>query len=164
MRHLDAPLAQRLIRGQLAPAEKAHWERHILRCTRCREVVGAERAVMAILGVDPAPLTMPLPEVYDVLARVPGLRPDAAARRRLRALQLAGLLTVAALTLLLGWQIHRLPADAAAGRTEARMAPELEQNLVSNWPALAALRTDPWLLDHYEAVLTLEQLLRRHQP
>jgi hypothetical protein len=109
------------------------------------------------LGQQPAP---PNPDVEGLIDRVNCLAPGAS-RRRGPGLGLAvvGGLVAIGLASTLAWQITRAAGGPAALAEELRIPPELQDRVVLNFHALATLERDPWLVEHYEAVQTLEQLI-----
>jgi anti-sigma factor RsiW len=164
MEHLDIQLAHRLIRGQLDAEEHARWQGHLERCTRCRSLVAGERAWMTVLdlGEQPAP---PTPSPEGLIGRTGCLSLRASARRGPGlALAVVGGLIAIGLASTLAWQVTGAADGPAAMADELHIPPELQDRVVLNLHALATLDRDPWLVEHYEAVRTLEQLIAERRP
>ena len=161
MEHLDVQLAHRLLNGQLDPATQAHWLQHADRCLGCHDLLANERALMAVLDLGQGPSRAPGARSLDrLLERVDQLAPGAPARRWSRnVLAIIAATAVVGLSLLLTWQLSRASAEPAAIAQELRITADLQNKVVANLDTLGSLADDPWLLDQYEAVCTLEQLV-----
>lgn len=163
MEHLDVQLAHQLIRGHLDPAASQRWQRHLEQCARCREIVAAERALLAVLGLASDASPPVAPAVDHIVDQVPRLSAGSAQRHR-SAVIVGELLVLALLAGMLIWQTGRPTRGPDSLAAELRIAPELQTSVVQELSALAALRADPWLIDEYDAVETLQQLIAVRNP
>ena len=165
MEHLDVQLVHRLIRGQMDAATRARWERHLRGCARCRDLVADERALMNVLNLDGGIAPAGRPSIENMLDQVPGLAaPNASARRTRLLTTTVGLVAVLASAGLFTWQLRALPPGPAALAEELRIPADLQGKVVTNLGALDTLRREPWLVEQYEAVHTLEQLIADKEP
>ena len=165
MEHLDVQLVHRLIRGQMDAATRARWAHHLRGCARCRDLVADERALMNVLNLDGGIAPAGSPTFENVLDQVPGLGAPTTSARRTRLLtSIAGLVAVLALAGLFAWQLRALPPGPAALAEELRIPADLQDKVVANLGALDTLQREPWLVEQYEAVHTLEQLIADKEP
>ncbi len=164
MEHLTVELVHQFLSGQMHSADECRWRAHLDECARCRELVENERTWNSMLNLgeadDPAKPTA----MERVLDRVEHVVPQRRTRRRRRLVALLGGWTLAALlTALLVWQVSYPPGttdpDAATS-----VAHELRTETVAHLDELRALERDPWLLDDYETVKTLDDLIREYRP
>lgn len=162
MKHLTVELARRLIHGHLDAPARAHWERHLRDCPPCRALLARERAWSNLLdlgdpaGAPPAPGDGGPPP--PAMAAPPPARPG---RSRGSALLAAGLAT-AGLAAALGWQLAAAGRAAERAAQELRVPRQLEAQVAANLPALVTLAHEPWLVEDYETVRALEELLAGH--
>jgi len=161
VKHLDVQLAHRLLRGELDAAARAHWQRHVDRCARCRELLASERGILTLLSMadEASGPAEPDRDLERFLRRVDAVRGGTVARRR-RLVGLAGGFVLC--TLLLGLLVSQLRQDSAQPERSARalgISLELQDQVASDLGALEVLERDPWIADQYEAVCTLELLI-----
>ncbi len=71
----------------------------------------------------------------------------------------AGLAINVALAVLLIWQLGRATAGESVDRVVKGIPAGLERRVVSNMDALVTLERDPWLIDEFGAVETLDGLI-----
>ncbi len=165
MQHLDLELAHRFLQARLTPDQQRHWEQHLQGCERCRELVAAERALLAVLDLDAAAAVPPPATALRVPDEFAARDPQRARRRRWSIVFLAAEVLVATgLLAALVWQINQRSDPAAALARELRITPEFQQQLLVDLPALLALERDPWLADDYDTVATLAQLIQERIP
>lgn len=165
MEHLDVQLAHRLLQGQLDPTVQARWQQHIEDCTQCSELLAAERALLTMLSLGDAAMVPASPDIGRMLDQVPGLRPNASGRgRHLVWGTILGLVSIAALTLLLAWQLRSQADDESESARALGIPREEEEHVIVNLTTLAALERDPWLADEYETVRALERLITDQEP
>ncbi len=159
MEHLDAEMAQRLLRGQLDARAQALWERHVEGCARCRALLADEREWLGLVnlgqGAPPAAGLASACLVQRVQQAVP--RPTA---RRPSAWLLGGeLVALAVLSLALIWQVARAGAVDDPSQAPTVVSIALEAKAAANLDALTALAQDPWLADQYEDVEMLGRFI-----
>jgi hypothetical protein len=161
MDHLDLQLAHQYLRSALPPAEHRHWTQHLQGCPRCRELVAAERNLLAVLKLDadapPGGRAQTPVDADELLNQVHNL-PRRIAPRVLRGVRL---LAIIGLAVLLAWQYVHLQAARAALDAPAF---EFESDVARNLPALRALAQDGALLADYETLDHLAELLREAPP
>jgi anti-sigma factor RsiW len=171
MEHLDLERAHRYVKGKLPPDQAAHWSAHLESCPQCQRLVADERAMLHVLEYGDAAAESraepPEQATGRLLERMATLGPDPARiRTRHRIIVGATGLVAVALIVLLAWQLatpqHTLAQPTAA--QDLRVPSALERRVIASLAALEHLRQDPWLIDEYEAVQRLEQLVASHEP
>lgn len=165
MEHLTIELTHQFLNGQLDPPIQARWEKHLQTCERCRQLVEDERVFSHVLdlGDEAPPPGAPDPEqpsigLGDIRQRTP------AGRRRQYALVIGGLLADAALIVLLLLQFAVGAPEPDESASDLRVPAELQNQVAASLGALQTLERDPWLVDDYDTVKTLEILIASHSP
>jgi hypothetical protein len=158
MSHLDIQLARQVLEKRLAPEVEQAWLRHAEKCEQCRQLLENERSMMALLDLGDA-AAAPAAGMEQLLERVDAL--NATARRRRVLLTLCSASVVLVLVGLQIWQVRNAPAPRRV-ETPAELAPALERRLAAQLDGLRALRTDPWIIDEYDAVETFQLLIAEH--
>jgi len=164
--HLDIATAQALLRKQLPAQALVQWEKHLAGCARCRQMLAAERAMLTLLDLGQVETGGSAAlDVDHLLDQVPRLSSVKVNRRWLGQLGIgiAWLMTVV-LAGLLAWQLVRRPAQATEAAADLAIAPELQEAVAANLDSLRTLAEEPWIIEHYEAVLALDVLLARPSP
>jgi len=167
MEHLNVQIAHQLMHGDLDGETEAHWRRHLESCDRCRKLLADERALLTMLdlALDETPNdqgggVFALEDEYP--ARLTFELPSA--RRRRVLLALSSMLVVVMLAALLGWQTSASPAETAYRGGGGPVPEDLEEKVIANLNELAILGRDPWLVEQYGAIHTLEQLIADRKP
>ena len=162
MDHLTIELARGYLSGQLDQALRTECEAHLATCTRCRELVEAERAWGHVLELGETRAEEPQSDSAELMAALRAEKVQtrlAGQRRRLRTrvgVQTAITLLLAAL---LVYQLSRPGRSAATDSTPLPIAPDLQSHVIANLDALQALAKDPWLGEEYETVRMLEAFI-----
>lgn len=160
MEHLTVEIAHALLAGTLPPDEEAAWRTHLLACQDCRALLAGEAALERVLDLGDAAPGPTEPDPERLARRLERLAPDAPRRIRRRhtwtALEVAAVVGLAGS---LGWQLARstrAPEDVARA---LGVTPDLQRRVVNHLDALEVLASDPWLIEDYDTVRTLEQFI-----
>lgn len=160
MEHLDIELAHRLVGGHLSPSARDRWLRHAERCARCQALLAQERTLQAVLDLSSVATPSPQASVDRLLERVEPLVPGSDRRRwRRRAWITVGLSLAVALTVLLAGQLRQRWSLAARLARELQITPAMQDEIVANLDVLATLRDSPDIVEQYDVLQSLQQLI-----
>jgi hypothetical protein len=162
MDHLDVELAHRILRGQLDPQATARWLAHTDHCSRCRDLLANERAMMRVLELgDRGEAAATERGVDRLIERVEETASESAGRQRRALLTTAALVVLnTVLILALWWQVREPGVTPESLARELRISPMRQQQVVRRLDALELISDEPWIVSEYETVETLAQLIR----